>query len=596
MRSVLNILALAATLFAAYVLMSGTLLPAPLATLPLALRGVLALAMLTLGIRVFAAGRNASGPHTANARRKRGWLDLAAASGVWLVLHAAFLWLLGATPRPIEWLGLAAEPWLRPEQAIKRSELDAEAAEAGRRGNWLWQDRRSRALPTRTNLRPGNRPEVFLRFDTPEDAAAMVNQQAYLSSFALSNYAHGRWSTTDAAPTPVDATNDGASQFATPPARADFRLIAHEVFLGDNAAGQNVLTALQGVESAEIEPLERHDDGFIMLPDSPETSIGYQYRAQSRPLVLADLPPNMPIPLSIDTPAWLLEIPANTRIATHLTDQAREIAGENPTIQSLATLEQWLRSAYEYSLQTTNPHALDPLENFLFSERAGHCEHFAMTAALMVRTLGIPSRVAYGWAGGTWYDASELMVFRSREAHAWTEILLPEFGWVVMDPTPPSGIDGTRSRIAPPDEKPPDPIEELAYDEEAENTTRIDLAATWLLGIFGVPVLALLTIRARGRQSLSDRFPASSSPSGGDHRGTGYLAAWFVASPPGSPGETLRRQIRRMEDPPPFADHLIAYHYRIQYTRAGRDPAIERDLERTIRKWHHHRKSKHFRE
>ena len=589
MRSALNILSLAAALFAAHALMSGTLLPGPLAGLPLAVRGILALAVLALGIRGFAAGRTTTPAARVSTRRRRTRLDIAAAAGLWLVFHAVFLWLLGATPRVIERIGIAAEPWLRPEQANIRNELEIEAASADLPGNWLWQDRRSRALPRRTNLRPGNRPEVFLRFDTPEDAAAVVSNQAYVSSFALSRYANGRWATAAHPPAPPDTTEDGVSQFPTAPGREDFPLISHEVFHGINSAGQNVLTALQGVVSAGISPLEPHDDGFLMLPDPPETGIGYQYRAQSRPLMLADLPPETPFITSSETPLARLEIPENTRIATHLTEQTREIIGENPTADSLAKLEEWLRSAYDYSLQTHNPLDLDPLENFLFAERKGHCEHFAMTAALMVRTIGLPSRVAYGWAGGTWYESSRLMVFRSREAHAWTEIWLPDFGWVVMDPTPPSGIEGTRSRIAPPEEESPDPIEELTDDEAFVDNTRIDLAATWILGIFGLPALAALALRRRKRRELT--LHGVIHPS--DVPGAGYLAAWLAASPPAWPGETMRTRIRRMEKRPPFADQLIDYHYRRQYAGARRQADIERDLERAIRKWQRNGQSEH---
>lgn len=585
MRLTLNLLSLAAALFAAHALMRG-LLPAPFPDLPVAVRGVLALVVLGLGIRGYAAGRGKPPLHEANARRKPGWIDHAAAAGALLALHFAFLWLLGAASPLIERIGLAAEPWLRPEAAAKRIELDAAAAESDRPGNWLWQDRRSRTLAQRTNLRPGNRPEVFLRFATPEDAAAVVGRPAYLSSFALSAYSRGRWTTPTTTASTTVADEDGIARFPTPPRRDISKRIDHEVFHGNNPAGQNVLTALQGVESAEIAVLEQYDNGFMMLPAAPDQGMGFQYRVASRPLVLADLPQEIPVTAPEDTPSFLLELPRNPRIANHLRDQARAIAGEAPTIRSITALETWMREAFDYSLETTNPQNLDPLENFLFAERRGHCEHFAMTAALMLRSLGIPARVAYGWAGGTWYETSQLMVFRAREAHAWTEVWLPDFGWVVIDPTPPTGIDGTRSRVAPRDEEPPDPEEEWTDDEEIIDETRIDLTAAWLLGIFGLPALAMFAVRSRMRGGITapGRFVgANLMPS------SGYLGAWCAACPPRHPGETLRQQLRRQENPPPFTSRLIEYHYRTIYTPAQRQPATERELERAIRKWHKER-------
>lgn len=587
MRFTLNILSLAVALFAAHALMRG-LLPAPLHGLPAAVRGILALAILGLGIRGFAAGRSTPEAGQPTRRRKPGWLDHTVAAGALLTLHFAFLWLLGAAPPVIERIGIATEAWLRPENAARRSASDADEARAKRPGNWLWQDRRSRALPRRTDLSPGNRPEVFLRFATPADAALVVGNPAYLSAFALSTYDNDRWTTAAIRATPVEATDAGASRFSTPSARAGFNIIEHEVFHGPNAAGQDVLIALQGVESAGITPLERFDDGFVMLPPPPKNTIGYQYRARSRPLTLSDMPPDTPVPVAQEMSPTLLEMPANTRVATHLAEQARWIVGENPTVGSLIKLEQWLRDAFDYSLETTNPLNLDPLENFLFSERRGHCEHFAMTGALMLRALGFPTRIAYGWAGGTWYESSRLMVFRSREAHAWTEIWIPELGWVVMDPTPPSGIDGNRSRVASPDEEPPDPLAEMTDDEDSIGTTRVDLAAAWLVGIFGLPALLMLGLRVRRRSGTL--VPVGATANG---PAPGYLGVWNAACPSRRPGETLRQQIRRFDSEPPFAADLIDYHYRIQYTHARRDPKVERELERAIRHWHRDQETPH---
>jgi len=592
MRLTLNLLSLAAALFAVHALMRGWG-PAPLAGLPVVIRAILALVALGLGIRGYTAGRGKPRIDEATARRKVNWIDHAAAAGTLLTLHFAFLWLLGAAPPVIERIGIAAEPWLRPEAAAKRNELDAEAADTDHAGNWLWQDRRSRSLAPRTNLRTGNRAEVFLRFATPEDAAAVVGNSAYLSSFALSKYEQDRWTTPTTPATRIGADDDGFARFPTPPARAAFGLVDYEITHGVNPAGQNVLTSLQGVESVGTAPLEAYDEGFVMLPTPPEASPGFQYPATSRPLLLGDLPHDLPARGTAEAPANLLDLPADNRITTYLRDQAESIIGDRPTVGSLLTLETWLREAFDYSLETTNPQNLDPLENFLLAERRGHCEHFAMAGALMLRALGIPSRIAYGWAGGTWYETSQLMVFRSREAHAWTELWLPDYGWVVMDPTPPGDINGALARVAPPDEEPPDPNEEWTAAEEITAASHIDVAALWLLAIFGIPALAFIVIRNR----LPRGFTASRRPGfPGGIPSSGYHGAWCAACPPRHPGETLRQQIRRQKTTPPFAGRLLEYHYHLQYNRAPRDSATERELERAIRKWYKDRQTPDFSE
>jgi transglutaminase-like putative cysteine protease len=121
-----------------------------------------------------------------------------------------------------------------------------------------------------------------------------------------------------------------------------------------------------------------------------------------------------------------------------------------------------IRQECAYSLDIENPENLDPLENFLFHEKRGHCEMFATAGALCARALGIPARIAYGWAGGTYYESSNLFVFRAREAHAWTEVLIDGIGWVVMDCTPPASIGN--SQPAPPDAS---PLTDMQQPEQA---------------------------------------------------------------------------------------------------------------------------------
>ena len=60
----------------------------------------------------------------------------------------------------------------------------------------------------------------------------------------------------------------------------------------------------------------------------------------------------------------------------------------------------------------------------------------------MAREMGVESRVAYGWAGGSYFENDLMFVFVAREAHAWVEVKLDGYGWVVMDPTPPMVLGG----------------------------------------------------------------------------------------------------------------------------------------------------------
>ncbi len=100
-------------------------------------------------------------------------------------------------------------------------------------------------------------------------------------------------------------------------------------------------------------------------------------------------------------------------------------------------LEQHLRTSYTYTLVLPQTPPRDPIVNFLFERKAGHCEYFASSMAIMLRTLGIPSRVVNGFRGGEFNDLTGSYIIRGRDAHTWVEAYFPGQGWATFDPTPP---------------------------------------------------------------------------------------------------------------------------------------------------------------
>jgi hypothetical protein len=78
----------------------------------------------------------------------------------------------------------------------------------------------------------------------------------------------------------------------------------------------------------------------------------------------------------------------------------------------------------------------DPLAEFLFVRKKGHCEYFASSMAVMLRSLQIPSRLVNGFHGGEFNDLTSQYVVRASDAHSWVEAYFPGYGWVSFDPTP----------------------------------------------------------------------------------------------------------------------------------------------------------------
>ena len=102
-------------------------------------------------------------------------------------------------------------------------------------------------------------------------------------------------------------------------------------------------------------------------------------------------------------------------------------------------IESQLQTAYGYSLQmkASGP---DPLADFLFNVKTGHCEYFSTAMAVMLRTHGIASRVVNGFLPGEYNEAAGAYTVRQSDAHSWVEVYFPETrSWVTFDPTPAAG-------------------------------------------------------------------------------------------------------------------------------------------------------------
>jgi transglutaminase-like putative cysteine protease len=112
-------------------------------------------------------------------------------------------------------------------------------------------------------------------------------------------------------------------------------------------------------------------------------------------------------------------------------------AGAESDLTRARAIEQHLRTGYGYTLDLPQREVEDPLADFLFVRRKGHCEYFASAMAVMLRTLNIPSRLATGFQTGVYNPISDLWLVRASDAHSWVEAWIPGRGWTTFDPTPP---------------------------------------------------------------------------------------------------------------------------------------------------------------
>ncbi|SDP44912.1 Transglutaminase-like enzyme, putative cysteine protease [Actinopolyspora xinjiangensis] len=158
-------------------------------------------------------------------------------------------------------------------------------------------------------------------------------------------------------------------------------------------------------------------------------------------------------------------------------------------------------NGFTYDLSTAPASSHDALEDFLFRGKRGYCEQFASAMAVLLREVGIPSRVAVGFTSGR--DEGDERVITTEDAHAWVEAHFPGHGWITFDPTPlregrgsvppylaPSRQREEGERSSAPTGEPTTPSATPDSDEEKQDTSR---TASEEPGHSGVPVGALLT-------------------------------------------------------------------------------------------------------
>ena len=144
-----------------------------------------------------------------------------------------------------------------------------------------------------------------------------------------------------------------------------------------------------------------------------------------------------------DITSTYLQLPAP--LDRRIPELAREITRNAKTpFDKTLRIETYLRTRFAYTLNLSGKPGQDPLAHFLFETRAGHCEYFASAMAIMLRTLGIPSREVNGFLPGEYNDLGGDYIVRASDAHSWVEVYFPGNGWQVFDPTP-SSIEGGNS-------------------------------------------------------------------------------------------------------------------------------------------------------
>jgi hypothetical protein len=103
----------------------------------------------------------------------------------------------------------------------------------------------------------------------------------------------------------------------------------------------------------------------------------------------------------------------------------------------VVVVRDYLRSTYTYDYYPPPQQpGTESIDQFLFVDRRGVCEHFVSALVILLRLEGIPARLAAGYGSGDFNPVTGYYVVRANHAHAWAEVYFPGGGWVPFDPTP----------------------------------------------------------------------------------------------------------------------------------------------------------------
>ncbi len=145
-------------------------------------------------------------------------------------------------------------------------------------------------------------------------------------------------------------------------------------------------------------------------------------------------------------PAWVseryLQLPPDLPdrvggLATRVTD------GISNPYRKAEAIEDYLRNAYPYNLRVNPPpYGADGVDHFLFGLQEGYSEYFGSTMAVMLRTVGVPARLAVGYTTGDRVEGRDIYAVTDSNSHAWVEVYFPRSGWIPFEPTPGKSLPG----------------------------------------------------------------------------------------------------------------------------------------------------------
>ncbi len=233
-----------------------------------------------------------------------------------------------------------------------------------------------------------------------------------------------------------------AGEFTLRPAQPAASQVRYEVLLEPLATtalfGPHRIRSIRG----SFLGLETDHDDAVYTRTATLRRVQYEVTAEIplRPRLLAKKPAFIDETIPRDVRAQYLQLPPG--MDPRITALAQEITKSSGTIlEKTAAVEAYLKRTYKYTLNLTWDPGPQPVSTFLFKAKAGHCEYFASSMAILLRAVGVPTRLVNGFLMGEFNPVAEDYIVRQSDAHSWVEVYIPGTGWIEFDPTPPDPND-----------------------------------------------------------------------------------------------------------------------------------------------------------
>ena len=187
----------------------------------------------------------------------------------------------------------------------------------------------------------------------------------------------------------------------------------------------HTLIALDRPTAISLQRIKRSPDGVFEVIGSVGRRVSYSADSQSSGLVAQRNP--------IDRPFYL-QLP--DQLPLRIKALGLEVAKvSNDDRSKVEFLENYFRNGnYRYSTVGL-PTGDRVIEQFLFEKKQGHCEFFASSFALLLRTAGVPCRLVGGYLGGEYNQMGGYYLVTDDKAHVWVEAYIGGSGWVRIDPS-----------------------------------------------------------------------------------------------------------------------------------------------------------------